>query len=96
MDLGGRERGREGEIFNASNNGKEKHDRIDLWLHSFFIFYWLFYFFIFLFFYWLFYLFTFQMLSPFPVSPPEGPYPFFSPHPLSLGGSCLPIPASAA
>ena len=25
---------------------------------------------------WLFYLFTFQMLSPFPVSPSQAPYPF--------------------
>jgi hypothetical protein len=37
-----------------------------------------------LFFYWIFYLFTFQMLSPFPDSPPETPYPI--PHSLLLWG----------
>jgi hypothetical protein len=30
-------------------------------------------------FYWLFYLFTFQMLSPFPVCPPQAPYPLLLP-----------------
>ena len=44
---------------------------------------------------WIFYLFTFQLLSPFPVSPPETSYPFpppasmkACPHPLTH--SCLP------
>jgi hypothetical protein len=40
---------------------------------------------------WLFYLFTFQMLSPFPVSPPQPPIPFLIP-PVSmrvLPHSCL-------
>ena len=34
-------------------------------------------------FYWIFYLFTFQMLSPFLISPPETPYPI-SPIPASI------------
>jgi len=43
----------------------------------------------FLFFYWIFFYFTFQMLSPFPVSPLEIPYPM--PSPLLLWG-CFPHP----
>jgi hypothetical protein len=35
--------------------------------------------FFFYFFYWLFYLFTFQMLYPFPVSPPHLPFPILLP-----------------
>jgi hypothetical protein len=35
---------------------------------------------LFSYFYWLFYLFTFQVLSPFPVSPPQAPMPSPSTH----------------
>jgi hypothetical protein len=37
------------------------------------------FFFLTIIFYWLFYLFTFQMFSPFPVSPPQTPYPILPP-----------------
>ena len=37
---------------------------------------------LFIYFYWLFYLLTFQMLSPFQVSPPQTPYPMLISLPL--------------
>jgi hypothetical protein len=38
-------------------------------------------------FYCLFYLFTFQMLSPFPVSPPQDSHPFRPPNPRTTTAS---------
>jgi hypothetical protein len=47
-----------------------------------------------IFFNWLFYLFTFQILLPFPVSPPQMPYPL--PSPLLLWGCSLTRPLTPA